>query len=154
MAESVRIEQGATIMPRVGNEPLAMVAPTLSMSCTWFARERSRTSASGPTSWASVSSAARRDDQMHIGAALIQEFDDAQPDGRAGRAADADDDARLHRNLNPAVICGQSASTRALTSGVMASFTPHSRSVSAPILLVASMPSLPPSPDSGEAKSR
>ena len=48
----------------------------------------------------------------------------------------------------------QIASIRAPTAGLMVSTRPHSRFVSAPILLVASMPSLPPSPTRGEAKSR
>ena len=47
-----------------------------------------------------------------------------------------------------------SASTRALTAASMAIGRPHSRAVSPGHLFVASMPILPPSPETGEAKSR
>ena len=50
--------------------------------------------------------------------------------------------------------CSHISSTRVLTSDVMTMGRPHSRSVSAFHLWVASMPSLPPRPDFGEAKSR
>ena len=44
------------------------------------------------------------------------------------------------------------ASTRAITALSISSTLPHSRAVSAPILLVASMPSLPPRLGFGDAK--
>src|SRR5690606_38802234 len=46
------------------------------------------------------------------------------------------------------------ASTRARTASSMRMGRPHSRSVSPGHLLVASMPILPPRPETGEAKSR
>lgn len=99
----------------------------------------------------------RRDHQMSLDPARFgQQFEYAQADRRAGGAADPDDDAEAHRAV-PAGCRpsdGHSVSMRAMTSGVMAMGRPHSRSVSGGSLLVASMPSLPPSPGFGEAKSR
>ena len=48
----------------------------------------------------------------------------------------------------------QRSCMRASTSAFMVIVRPHSRSVSPGHLLVASRPSLPPSPDTGDAKSR
>ena len=63
------------------------------------------------------------------------------------------DTAHVHgRSPRPSSL--HMASTFADTSGAMSSTRPHSRSVSGPILVVASNPSLPPRPGLGEAKSR
>src|SRR5690606_23096951 len=82
-------------------------------------------------------------------------LDDAQRDcgTRSARYAD-DDPLGAHAVILSRPSDAQRASTFATIPGDMVRTRPHSRSVSLPIFVVASSPSLPPSPDLGEAKSR
>lgn len=105
--------------------------------------------------------AARRHDKVDFHIDLLgKKLDDADADRSAGRAADADDDAVFHAaglragDLKSMPSRSQTSSTLAHTVSSIPSGRPQVRSVSVPILLVASTPSFPPSPDFGEAKSR
>src|SRR5437667_11082716 len=105
----------------------------------------------------------RRDHKVDgAGWIACQPLDDSRADRGAGGAADAHDDAvrlaHVHSGTWDNAAARPSpdhiASTRAITAEPIVKGSPQVRSVSGAILVVASMPSLPPRPDFGEAKSR
>ena len=97
ISASVRTEQGATIMPMVRNEPLAMAAP---MSVIGIVHRRQR-----PQLLGAVRQLVRAgdvggagDDEMGLDVGLAQQLEHPQPVDDAGRPADADDQPPRRRH--------------------------------------------------------
>ena len=101
MAARVFIVHGATSMPSVRNEPLAIVAPMSRLSCT--------TSASALTSLrriaqfgGSVQEAGTRHNEVGFDrGVLVQLFQQTHPIDGAGRAGDGQDDSSLTQGILP-----------------------------------------------------
>jgi hypothetical protein len=99
-----RIEQGATTMPIVLNEPEEIGAAMSPMACTTFARARTAAGLRSVSTARATSAARLLTRCVSIGSGP-QEFEQADPVDDAGGAADADNQTLRSAHFLHITIC-------------------------------------------------